>query len=203
MKSIEEIRTFPRLISVTRGRGPATEPPGLVDGCRRGDREAFRALYETYKDDVYSIAWSFTANEETARDVTQDVFVKLLESISRFRGESSFRTWLFRLVANACRDAHRRMRRLVWISEAALEEAAGSRSPDKDAREREVASQVRSAVALLAPKIRMPIVLRYVEGLSYAEIADALRCSPGTVASRLNRGHRILAERLSALRGAV
>jgi RNA polymerase sigma-70 factor (ECF subfamily) len=192
-----------RLISVTRGRGPATAPPGLVEGCRRGDREAFRALYETYKDDVYSIAWSFTANEDIARDVTQDVFVKLLQSIAGFRGDSSFRTWLFRLVANACRDAHRRSRRLVRLPQAALGEAAGSRSPDTEVREREVASQVRSAVALLAPKIRMPIVLRYVEGLSYAEIADALRCSPGTVASRLNRGHRILAERLSALRGTV
>jgi RNA polymerase sigma-70 factor, ECF subfamily len=199
----EEKSGVARLMSVTRGRGPATEPPGLVDGCRRGDREAFRALYETYKDDVYSIAWSFTANEETARDVTQDVFVKLLQSISRFRGESSFRTWLFRLVANACRDAHRRTRRLVSVPEAPVERIESSRSPDADARERELVSQVRSAVALLTPKIRLPIVLRYVEGLSYAEIAEALRCSPGTVASRLNRGHRILADRLSALRGRV
>jgi RNA polymerase sigma-70 factor (ECF subfamily) len=62
---------------------------------------------------------------------------------------------------------------------------------------------VRSAVAALAPKLRLPILLRYVEGLSYAEIGDALRCSPGTVASRLNRGHRILAERLRTLRGSV
>jgi RNA polymerase sigma-70 factor, ECF subfamily len=199
----EEKSGVARLMSVTRGRGPAAAPPGLVEGCRRGDREAFRALYETYKDDVYSIAWSFTANEDIARDVTQDVFVKLLQSIAGFRGDSSFRTWLFRLVANACRDAHRRSRRLGWISEAALEEASGSRSPDTDAREREVAAQVRSAVALLAPKIRMPIVLRYVEGLSYSEIAEAMLCSPGTVASRLNRGHRILAERLSTLRGTV
>jgi RNA polymerase sigma-70 factor (ECF subfamily) len=199
----EENGSLVRLISVTRGRGPATEPAGLVEACRRGDRDAFRALYEVYKDDVYSIALNFTANEETARDVAQDVFVKLFSVIARFRGESSFRTWLFRLVANACRDAHRRTRRLVPIPEIGLETTEDPPSPYADAREREISLQVRSAVAQLAPKLRLPILLRYVEGLSYAEIGEALRCSPGTVASRLNRGHKILAERLHALRGSV
>jgi RNA polymerase sigma-70 factor (ECF subfamily) len=203
VKPTEENGALARLITVTRGRGPATEPPGLVEACRRGDREAFRALYEVYKDDVYSIALNFTANEEIARDVAQDVFVKLFSAIARFRGESSFRTWLFRLVANACSDAHRRTRRLVPLPEVVSQTAEDPRSPDRDARERELSLQVRSAVAALAPKLRLPILLRYVEGLSYAEIGEALRCSPGTVASRLNRGHRILAERLHALRGSV
>jgi RNA polymerase sigma-70 factor (ECF subfamily) len=187
---------------VTRGHGPATAPSGLLEACRRGDRDAFRALYEVYQDDVYSIALSFTANEETARDVAQDVFVKLFTVIGRFRGESSFRTWLFRLVVNACRDAHRRARRLVPIPPEGID-IRDPRSPDADARECEISFQVRAAVARLAPKLRLPILLRYVEGLSYADIGQVLRCSPGTVASRLNRGHRILAERLRALRGSV
>ena len=203
MKSTEENDGLARLIPVTRGRGPAIESPGLVEACRRGDRDAFRALYEVYKDDVYSIAMNFTANEDAARDVAQDVFVKLFSAIAGFRGESSFRTWLFRLVANSCRDTHRRTRHLVPITETEVERGEGPRSPEADARQRELALQVRSAVRELAPKLRLPILMRYVEGLSYAEIGEALRCSPGTVASRLNRGHRLLAERLQSLRGSV
>jgi RNA polymerase sigma-70 factor (ECF subfamily) len=203
MSPTEEKSALARLMTVTRGRGAATEPPGLVEACRQGDREAFRALYEVYKDDVYSIAWNFTGNEETARDVAQDVFLKLFSAIAGFRGESSFRTWLFRLVANVCRDAQRRSRRVVPVEDAVLEAAEDPGSPDADAREREVSLRVRSAVVSLAPKVRLAILLRYVEDLSYSDIAAVLRCSPGTVASRLNRGHRILAERLRALRGAV
>jgi RNA polymerase sigma-70 factor (ECF subfamily) len=190
-------------MTVTRGRGAATEPPGLVEACRQGDREAFRALYEVYKDDVYSIAWNFTGNEETARDVAQDVFLKLFSAITGFRGESSFRTWLFRLVANACHDAQRRSWRVVPMEQVVLETMEDPGSPHADAREREVSLRVRSAVLSLTPRVRLAILLRYVEDLSYSEIAAALRCSPGTVASRLNRGHRILAERLSVLRGSV
>jgi len=199
--STEENRALARLITGTRSRA-ATEPVGLVQACRQGDREAFRALYEVYKDDVYSIAWHFTGDEEAARDVTQDVFLKLFSAIGGFRGESSFRTWLFRLVANACRDAQRRTWRLV-AAEVVLESAQDRGSPDVDAREREISRRVRSAVVSLAPKVRLAILLRYVEDLSYSEIATALGCSPGTVASRLNRGHRMLAKRLHALRGTV
>jgi len=199
----EESVSLARLMTVTRGRGAATEPPGLVEACRHGDREAFRALYEIYKDDVYSIAWNFTGNEDTARDVTQDVFLKLFSAIAGFRGESSFRTWLFRLVANACRDAQRRGRRLVAMEEVVLETMEDPGSLDADARARELSLRVRLAVLSLAPRVRLAILLRYVEDLSYSEIAAALGCSPGTVASRLNRGHRILAERLRALRGTV
>jgi RNA polymerase sigma-70 factor (ECF subfamily) len=199
----EESGALARLMAVTRGRGAATELPGLVEACRQGDREAFRALYEVYKDDVYSIAWNFTGNEETARDVAQDVFLKLFTAIAGFRGESTFRTWLFRLVANACRDVHRRSRRVVPMEEAVLETVEEPGSPEADARERELSLRVRSAVQSLAPRVRLAILLRYVEDLSYSEIAAALRCSPGTVASRLNRGHRILAERLRVLRGTV
>ena len=213
----EEKGAVARLITGTRGRGAAAEPAGLVEACRLGDREAFRALYEAYKDDVYSIAWNFTGNEETARDVTQDVFLKLFSAIGGFRGESTFRTWLFRLVANACRDAQRRSRRLVPLEVVDEDAGAGPHgpvpatclgaedpgSPDAEAREREISRRVRSAVFSLAPKVRFAILLRYVEDLSYSEIAAALGCSPGTVASRLNRGHRMLAERLRALRGTV
>lgn len=203
MSPTEENGALARLMTATRGRAAATEPPGLVEACRQGDRDAFRALYEVYKDDVYSIAWNFTGSEETARDVAQDVFLKLFSAIAGFRGESSFRTWLFRLVANACRDAQRRGRRLVPMEEVVRETAEDPGSPEKEALERELSLRVRSAVLSLAPRVRLAILLRYFEDLSYSEIAAVLGCSPGTVASQLNRGHRILAQRLRPLRGTV
>lgn len=80
----------------------------IVDACRRGDRFAFRELYDLYKDRVYSIALYFSSGDQVAAsDVTQQVFLKLLTNISQYRGEAVFSTWLYRLVVNACLDEAR------------------------------------------------------------------------------------------------
>src|SRR4029078_11691844 len=85
--------------------------PEILDACRRGDREAFRALYEAYKDRVYSIAfYFFRADADAAAEVTQQVFVKLMREVGRFRGDASLSTWLYRLVVNACVDRARHPR---------------------------------------------------------------------------------------------
>ena len=192
------------LSNVSAGHGQALElEPGLIEACRQGEGDAFRALFEAYKDDVYSIALNFSDSEVTAQDVTQEVFLKLFSALRSFRGESNFRTWLFRVVVNVCLDEKRRRRRWVPIEEIPLEMSGASHSQETGARQKELAIEVRSAVANLAPKLRLPILLRYLEGLSYGEIAEVLGCSMGTVASRLNRGHKLLAQRLSHLRGAV
>jgi RNA polymerase sigma-70 factor (ECF subfamily) len=174
----------------------------LIDACRLGDRDAFRELFETYKDRVYSIAFHFTGDESTAKDVTQQVFLKLLTHIHQFRRDSAFTTWLFRLVANTCMDEHRRTRRfLPYEPESLGGEPAADAVGDAVVLEHEVAAAVRAAVGHLRPKLRLAILLRYFEGLSYEEMAESLGCSKGTVASRLNRGHRILAEKLAHLNG--
>ena len=83
--------------------------PATIEACRRGDRDAFRLLYEAYKDKGYSMAlYFFHGDEATAADVTQQVFLKLLNSIGQFGGDSGFSTWLYRFVANACIDRTRR-----------------------------------------------------------------------------------------------
>jgi len=85
--------------------------PEVIEACRRGDREAFRALYEAYKDRVYSVAcYALGGDAATAADVTQQVFVKLLTSLSKYRGEAHFSTWLHRLVVNVCLDRRRAAR---------------------------------------------------------------------------------------------
>lgn len=192
-------------MGVTPGRPRAPELAAeVLEACRRGDREAFRTLYETYKDTVYSIALHFSGNEARAKDVAQDVFVKLFTALRQFRGESSFTTWLYRLVANACMDEHRRQRRLVPLTtEVVMAQRPGAQMQAEKLEWREVAKRVRKAIGALGPKFRLPILLRYVEGLSYEEIGKVLGCSPGTVASRLNRSHKFLARQLADLRGTL
>src|ERR1051326_3324948 len=85
----------------------------LVDAARRGERDAFRALFETFKDRVYSIALRFTGDESLAMDIAQDVFVKLFASIGEFRGDAAFATWVYRLVVNQCLGHRRRSWRML------------------------------------------------------------------------------------------
>lgn len=169
----------------------------LVEACRRGERDAFRALFETHKDKVYSIALRFTGEESLAMDIAQDTFLKLFSSITEFRGDSAFSTWVYRLVVNACLDHKRRSWRLIPIADELI---AVLRAPGDSLNailHSEMRSRVRAAVDKLRPDLRMTVVLRYTEGLSYEEIAQVLSCSPGTVASRLNRAHKALERRLS------
>lgn len=170
----------------------------LVESCRLGDRDAFRALYQLYKDRVYSISLYFLHGDAAAAsDVTQQVFLKVMTSIEQFRGDAEFSTWLYRLVVNACMDAARRRRldRVVPEHEF-LERCTVLGSQEEDYARAQMAKSVRAAVSALPAKFRMAVLLRYFEDLSYEEMAKALGCSMGTVASRLSRGHRILAERL-------
>jgi RNA polymerase sigma-70 factor (ECF subfamily) len=177
----------------------------VIDACQKGDRDAFRVLFETYKDKVYSIAVYSSGGDRTiADDVTQQIFLKLFTAIKQFRGDSEFTTWLYRLVVNACMDERRRSRRFLPFSEVfAMKHPSEKKPQEKQYGKTEVAEAVRAAIGQLKPKFRLPILLKYIEGLSYEEIAQVMGCSKGTVASRLNRGHGQLAKRLSHLRAHV
>jgi RNA polymerase sigma-70 factor, ECF subfamily len=187
----------------------------LIEACQRGDREAFRELFEAHKDRVWTVALRYTGDESAARDVTQQVFLKLFTNIAGFRHESNFKTWLYRMVANECMDEFRKRRRLIPLdflrpaSGAERDEDCGvaemedwRQEPLQEERlaQLEVSEAVLAALTQLKPKLRMAIVLKYFEDLSYEQIAEALGCSMGTVASRLNRGHKELARRLWRLK---
>lgn len=171
----------------------------LIAACQRGEREAFRGLFETYKDKVYSIALRYSGDPAVAMDIAQDTFLKLFSSIRDFRGDSSFDTWIYRLVANSCFDHKRKTWRLIPLADEFATTLRSSGDSLSEILRSEVRSRIRSAVDRLAPDLRMAIVLRYTEGLSYAEISEVLGCSSGTVASRLNRAHKALERRLSHL----
>jgi len=173
----------------------------VIEACQQGDRAAFQLLFETYKDKVFSIAvYSSGGDRAVAEDVTQQIFLKLFTAIRQFRGDSEFTTWLYRLVVNACLDERRRRRRLLpWGETVAMSNPSEKKPQEKQYARLELAEAVREAIGELKPKFRLPILLKYIEGLSYEEIASVMGCSKGTVASRLNRGHSQLAKRLSHL----
>lgn len=170
----------------------------VLEACRRGNRDAFRVFYETYKDNVYSIAlYYFHGDRAAASDITQQVFLKAMTGIGQFRGAAAVSTWLYRLAANACRDRSRSAaRREVAWDAAELGRVAMAGSQDDTLLRDEECSHVRAAISSLPGKLRLPVLLRYFEDMSYGELAQALDCSPGTVASRLNRGHQLLREKL-------
>jgi RNA polymerase sigma-70 factor (ECF subfamily) len=171
----------------------------VIEACQRGDYDAFRLLFETHKDRVYSIALRYSGDQAEAMDIAQETFLKLLSSIQDFRGDSSFESWLYRIVVNRCMDHQRRGRKLMPFLEDMLDAAESALS---NLLRAEVENDVQAIVGKLPPEQRIVVVLRYTEGLSYEEIAAILNCSKGTVASRLNRAHSVLERRLSHLRGA-
>lgn len=173
----------------------------LIKRCQEGDRDALRALFETYKDRVYSIAmYSLGGRAEVAADVTQQVFLKLITRIDQFRGDAEFATWVYRLVINTCRDEQRKQRRWVPLADSFFMTATIKQTQGRQYASKELSQKVQNAISELKPKLRWPILLRYVEGLSYDEIGQVLGCSKGTVASRLNRGHTALGRKLAYLR---
>jgi RNA polymerase sigma-70 factor (ECF subfamily) len=175
----------------------------IIESCRSGDRDAFRALYELYKDRVYSLSlYFFHGDAVAASDVSQQIFLKVMTSIGQFRGEAAFSTWLYRLVVNACLDAARsRKSDAVIADRSRIEAVAAPGSHEEDYARAQMADSVRRAVSGLPPKFRIAVLLRYFEDLSYEQMAAALECSTGTVASRLSRGHKILADRLKGVIG--
>ena len=150
---------------------------------------------------MFSLAVSSVGGARaSAHDVTQQIFLKLFTAIRQFRGESEFTTWLYRMVVNACLDERRRRKRwLPWGETEAMTNPVDRKPQEKQLARLEIAEAVQAAIGELKPKFRLPILLKYIEGLSYDEIATVMGCSKGTVASRLNRGHSQLAKRLAHL----
>jgi RNA polymerase sigma-70 factor (ECF subfamily) len=179
----------------------------LIRACQEGSLEAQRELYECYKAKVYSLAVYLTGNAEMARDLTQEIFLKVFRDLHSFRFESSFNSWLYRLATNTCLNAlrSRRTRREVCIEEVlgTPAEIDASCQLEQQQADRSIQRAVWKAILSLKPSLRAVVVLRYIENLSYVEISEALSCSPGTVAARLNRAHRLLERKLHSWQRTV
>lgn len=176
---------------------PATPDDGaLIEGCRRGDPWAQRVVFDRYREQVFGVALHYLKGDgAAAQDATQEVFVRFFRSAARFREDARLSTYLYRAVANACVDELRRRRRFVFFGDMPeplhpATMAGGSGTTDSGDPE------LRRAVHALSPKLRMVVLMRYFDELSYDEMAAALGVSAGTVASRLSRAHAALAKQL-------
>ena len=171
--------------------------------CKNGDREAFETLYNLHQRRVFSVALNFFGGDiDRAGDVTQQVFLKIFTRFSEFRGEAELTTWIYRITVNACIDEQRRNRKFFGLADF-FNLADSKMKQEEKLQQKEISSQVQTVIADLKPKFRLPILLKYVEGLSYEQIAGVLDCSIGTVSSRLNRGHKMLARKLGHLKGEI
>src|SRR5262245_35825177 len=172
----------------------------LIRRCLAGDVSAFEPLVERYRQRVWRLAYQVLGDREEAWDCTQEAFVRAFHSLPSFRGQSAFYTWLFRITVNVATDRQRARgaQARAFGAERVPEEewrrvtpdpGAG---PDKAAVQSEQRERIRAALDALPPKARAIIMLSDVDGLSYREIAEVLRCPIGTVMSRLHNARKRL-----------
>lgn len=166
----------------------------LIHDFKQGDKSAFDALFDRYRDGVYSLVYR-TLGPAGAEDAAQDVFVQLYKSLHRFRGDAAFKTWLFRLTLNVCRDHIRRHSRQPVTCELSADSVGG----DVDAGHgltTGTAQDVESALLDLPEDERSLLELRYVQGFSHREISEMLGCNNGTVRTKIHRAIIRLRRRL-------
>jgi RNA polymerase sigma-70 factor (ECF subfamily) len=184
------------------------EDLALVEKFLAGDRRAFEALFDKYREKVYRIAFRFVRNREDALEVTQEVFLRVYQSLAKFKTDSKFFTWLYRVAVNRAIDFTRssKARPARDLDQALLEsqefEAPGGRrvpDPAEMVEEKEFREKLAQAVNLLSEKHRTVFLLHAQENLSYKEIAQVAECSIGTVMSRLFYARRKLQELLAGM----
>lgn len=176
----------------------------LLQRCQRGDRAALEELVDGVQGRVYNFAVRASGSQTAAEDITQRVLMKLVREVGSFRAEASFTSWLYRIVVNEWIDERRKLKRLVYVPVEGLARLRSSwLDPGQAAGKNQREAAVLAAVALLEPKLRAVVLLRYLEEQSYEEVAAALGCSMGTVASRLSRAHARLKELLGDYRYEV
>ncbi len=173
----------------------------LVRRAAAGDREAFAVLFQRYAPRVYRTALRITGDPGEADDATQEVFLRLHDQLHRFEERSSFSTWIYRVTVNMAIDRTRASARRPASIEGV--DAPGSGRAGDSAERGDLERAVLGALSGLSEKLRTVLVLRYLEELSYEEIADVLECSSGTVKSRLARAHEEAGPALQAVQRRV
>jgi RNA polymerase sigma-70 factor (ECF subfamily) len=177
------------------------EVEALLERCRCGDELAWEALVRTYQSSVYAVTRHYLRDHEEARDIAQDVFVRLYERLDSFSGGDTFNAWLLQMARNASIDRLRRIKARPPASDVAFEDAvmAGTDDPERNASEEARERLLHRAVALLGDKHREVLLLKEIQGLKIEEVAQLLSLPVGTVKSRANRARLELAAVLSRL----
>lgn len=189
-------------------KGDELQDESIVARIRAGERQLFGLLYQRYRTRTFALAFGMTGQREQAEDLTQEIFLRVHERLNTFQGQAKFATWFYRIALNHCLNhcRHERHRRTLANPDgpaAILVEVRAVEQADATLLRKEIQQQLRSALLSLKPEIRVLLLLKEIEGLSYEEIAERLECSPGTIASRLSRGRRLLARKLESLKGKI
>ncbi|NQU12184.1 sigma-70 family RNA polymerase sigma factor [bacterium] len=182
----------------------------LVTRLQAGDERAFNDLVRRHQQRAYNVAYQLLRDHEDATEVAQDALVRVYRGIERFRGDCAFTTWLHGIVVNLARNKHRWWKRRGRQATVSLdaprstlegdqprEQAADTDGPDTATVQAELVEQIGRAMDRLPRKFREVLVLRNVEEMRYEEIAVALRCSVGTVKSRIARAREALREKIT------
>jgi RNA polymerase sigma-70 factor (ECF subfamily) len=185
----------------------------LVEMAQNGDRNAFTLLVKRYQDRIYNLIYRYIGNAEDAIDLTQETFIKAFVKLGEFKGNSKFYTWLYRIAVNACIDFRRRQRISIvhWddmrpneFDRLDMDEPANSidvvgedSNPEAHMLKSELRQIVREAINTLPEHLRIVLILREYEDLSYEEIASIIGCRVGTVKSRLFQAREMLKRKLS------
>jgi RNA polymerase sigma-70 factor (ECF subfamily) len=157
----------------------------LIKRFIEGDESTFGILMQRHKEKVRNIVYLTLNNHDLVDDIAQEVFLTIYKNLSRFRFESQFTTWLYRITVNKCKDYLRRAKiRQIFLPINNTDEDPGyEQSPETS----EVQEIVHNAIGKLPDKLRIPLLLKDIEGMSYQEIAESVQCEIGTVKSRIFR----------------
>lgn len=176
------------------------EESRVIRAVLEGDADRFEELVRAYEKGIYNLCLRMLGDEQDALDAAQEAFFKAYRSLSGFRGESRFSTWLYRLAGNVCLDMLRKRPNTPTVSmdddDTPLFLADSSPSPQELLERSEIRRSVDAALGTLPPEFRQAVVLRDVNGLSYEEIAEVTGLEAGTVKSRIFRARRKLAAAL-------
>jgi RNA polymerase sigma-70 factor (ECF subfamily) len=181
----------------------------LIQRCAAGDEAACAELVAEHQRMVVQLAINLLGDRDEALDLSQEVFLRVFRTIHRFRGQSTLRTWIYRIAVNQARNRHRFWRRRHRADQVSLDEhvrahgdflSARDARPDRVLAQKELAAQLQSALDHLPFDQRTAIVLREIDGLSYEEIAFSLGIAVGTVKSRLTRARQALRSELREAR---
>lgn len=163
----------------------------LVEKIKEGDRESFRVIMERYQPKVMAVAFGIVHNQDDAKDIAQEAFLKIYRSIDKFRGDSKFYTWVYRITVNIAIDFMRKKtkKEKVQYNDALKADIPMPESKESSPRQRMVVNEMYQKLQEIINKLsydqQTAFVLREMEDLSYQEIADIMKCSVGTVMSRL------------------
>ena len=209
VSAVEDRAHVPAGRAAVTGEVRAADPDqALVADAVAGDRDAFGALVRRHQTRIVNYAMAIVRDPAEAEDVAQETFIRAYRSLARFRGDSSFKTWLYTIATNAARTGLERRGRRSRVEDGSLDDDAGPLAAadvpagDADAETALVRREaIDRALAALPPDLRVAVVLRDVEGLDYKEIAAATGAPIGTVESRIFRARRRLRPLLQPLMG--